>query len=137
MKPLPRKWPTLFALAGDSTMTSLPVARRVRVLELLADFEVVFLLGAFLLAVFFVVDDEERAAVFRVLDLVEVFLLPVAALVLATGSGRVKPSCAGVAPNLVSFVPQTAHVPLVIGLPLLANVACGSIISRCVLQRTQ
>src|SRR5690606_22144947 len=88
--PRPRKRPTLRALAGDSTITSLPVGAEVRC----AAAAVRFLVRRVVLPRFF-------------------------AAVRVTRSGLGSPACASVAPMRNKAVPHTEHAPRVPGVPLL------------------
>src|SRR5438045_6379053 len=95
----------VFALAGDSTITSLPDLRRgaASAAAVLAVLAAAFFTGLVRLAL--------RAAVF----LRAVFLATARFLILGSGSGRVMPSCAGVAPMRNRVVPHTGHTPCVAG----------------------
>src|SRR5689334_22510361 len=101
----------VLALAGDSTITSLPDLRRG--VGSAADFDDTRTGFAPFLAVVFFAD--RFAATF--------FLLT--RLPFGSGAGGVRPSCAAVAPMRYSVVPHTGHDPCMAGAALLVNTACA------------
>ncbi|MFQ3565537.1 MAG: hypothetical protein SNJ59_00925 [Aggregatilineales bacterium] len=123
---MPRKWLTLRALAGDSTITNLPIflpltlfTDAVFVFELARRWDMTLVEARLMLFVVFAAS----------------FLLVFFAWVLMAGFGR--PSWAGVAPMRNRVVPHAVHLPRVPGAPLLVKVGCASIIARLVLHLTQ